>query len=156
MVNLLKIKYKAYLYIAFMLEVDTVNATIKKSRKYVCEKCNYITYKISNYKQHLNTNKHKQLENARIKKSSILRCLCGKNYKHLSSYYRHKKTCDYVLNENKEEQINEEINEEDKKEEDKNEKVDYKDLFVKMLSQNKDLQDLLIKQIKDLKILFYT
>ena len=121
-----------------MVDGDTSNATIKISREYICEQCNYITYKTSNYKQHLNTNKHKKLKNA-TKNSSLLSCMCGKKYKHHSSYYRHKKNCNY--NENgdftpKSQGVKKEVNEE----------VNYKEVILTLLNQNKELQELLISQ----------
>jgi hypothetical protein len=58
-----------------------------------------------------------------------------------------------VLDGNEKEQENKEEDnskivdyEEDNNEKDKNEKVDYNALFVKMLNQNIELQELLIKQ----------
>lgn len=74
--------------------------------KYHCEKCDYSTSKIANWKRHLNTKKHnatlmlpnadylgkKELKGARNKWS----CGCGKSYKHKQSFYRHKSKCTYI------------------------------------------------------------
>jgi hypothetical protein len=127
-----------------MLHNATSDANKKTSQKYVCEKCNYITYKISNYKQHINTNKHTQLENA-TKKSSQLSCICGKIYKHHSSYYRHKKMCQYE-NENENKNEIQKYEPDELKRHNNCSTVDYKEMFMQMLDQNKELQELLIKQ----------
>jgi len=63
---------------------------------FICVKCSFKCSKKSNYNKHLLTAKHKMLENAGNKKSKnaeLFKCVCGKEYKHNQSYYRHKKKC---------------------------------------------------------------
>jgi len=75
---------------------DTTVAEIAKTFK--CINCNYGCNKQSDYNKHLLTAKHKKFDNAgkqiaKVAKAFI--CVCGKEYKHNQSYYRHKKTCVY-------------------------------------------------------------
>jgi hypothetical protein len=68
----------------------------KNASIYICNICNFNSSKKSNYNKHLNTAKHKMLENAgkkMPKNANVFKCDCGKEYKHNQSYYRHKKNC---------------------------------------------------------------
>jgi hypothetical protein len=83
----------------------------EKSQKeldaYHCEKCDFFTSKLGNWKRHIKTKKHnatKMLHNATYLGSEKSQkepesdcneyyCDCGKTYKHHSSYYRHKSKC---------------------------------------------------------------
>jgi hypothetical protein len=74
--------------------------TQKSSKKFHCECCDYNTCRPSQYTRHLQTDKHKILQNptkSYIKKfeGKIWKCLCGKEYKHSSTLYAHKKKCNY-------------------------------------------------------------
>ena len=68
----------------------------KKDFKFYCEKCDYYSKRKSQFERHLHTNKHKNNE-CYIKATEKVpyNCLCGKIYKHHSSFYRHKKECKY-------------------------------------------------------------
>jgi len=76
----------------------------KISKKLYCEKCNYKCSKLSEYKKHLSTNKHKNPTNpinnhiANVVKR-VYSCKCGKIYKHAPTLYHHKKTCSIVQGE---------------------------------------------------------
>lgn len=70
----------------------------KNEPKYRCEKCDYSTCKICNWKRHIESKKHKMLHNAaylgaKASQKNIWRCACGKEYKQHQSFYRHKKQC---------------------------------------------------------------
>jgi len=68
----------------------------EKCRKYICEKCNFTCSKLSNYNTHLSTAKHKNLTNPNEispKNAATYTCICGKEYKHLSTLSNHKKKC---------------------------------------------------------------
>jgi hypothetical protein len=77
--------------------------SLKVAEKKCCEFCNYNTSKISDFKKHLSTDKHKKRENGSKmvendsdlsqKISKSYQCKCGNIYKHDSGYYRHKKKC---------------------------------------------------------------
>ena len=61
----------------------------KSSNKYYCEKCDYVTSRLSQWKRHLQTKKH----NAYNAEPNVYICLCEKIFNHRQSLYRHKKTC---------------------------------------------------------------
>ena len=81
----------------------------KNERKYICEKCHYVCCYLSDYDRHLSTGKHKRLTNASKmlpeNETTEYDCVCGKSYKHRQSYFKHKKSCEFV--EEKEEKTNE-------------------------------------------------
>ena len=64
--------------------------------KFNCDFCHYFTNKKSDYDRHLLTPKHERLtnpnENAQ-KSATYYTCKCGNDYKHMSSFCKHKKTC---------------------------------------------------------------
>jgi hypothetical protein len=62
--------------------------------KFYCEKCDYGCSKTSIYKQHLNTSKH-QNATYMLQNATKNICECGKQFQHHSSYYRHKKKCNF-------------------------------------------------------------
>jgi hypothetical protein len=90
-----------------MVENDS-NLVPKSSKKFVCELCNYSSFRKSQYDRHLSTDKHKKHENGSKmivndsdlvqKSSTCYECECGKIYKHDSGYYRHKKQCNNLKN----------------------------------------------------------
>ena len=73
----------------------------KKSQKslsnFLCENCDYITCKKTDYDKHLLTLKHKMFTNVDTMSQNVAQkkfsCECGKEYKHRQSLYVHKKTC---------------------------------------------------------------
>ena len=74
----------------------------KLQKKFVCETCDYITCKKTDYTKHLSTDKHKSRINdskngemivEKSQKVAEYKCKCGKIYKYDSGYYRHKKKC---------------------------------------------------------------
>ena len=71
----------------------------KNAEKYYCELCDFGCSKKSNFDKHLSTRKHKMLVNTSTtsqKTANNFKCICGKSYKHDSSYYKHKKTCTFI------------------------------------------------------------
>ena len=107
----------------------------ERSKKFICERCDYKSNKKSEFTRHLGTQKHKLLietdiliaentENTKI----LYNCSCGKSYKHYQSLWKHKKKCTTQTCENIETEIN------------------YKDMFIKMITENKELR----KQISQL------
>jgi len=69
----------------------------KNSNKFICEKCDYITSRTSQWERHLLTLKHKNInmDNKIVPNSSACNyiCECGKEYKHQSGLCKHKKNC---------------------------------------------------------------
>jgi hypothetical protein len=150
-----------------MLHQKTEITESSKKFKYVCEKCSFNTNDKKDYKRHINTTKHKKIHKDILEdtKKTVL-CICGNKYKYRSSYYRHKKKCRFVETTIDQETSNEEDNKiitmndvltNDITEEIAGEcgsiphlkgaeSLDYKELILQVLNQNKELQDLLIKQ----------
>jgi len=112
--------------------------------KFNCEKCNFKCCNKKDYTRHLNTLKHKNQQNQHKKpqktpKSVLnrLSCVCGKSYKDRSGLWRHKKVCN-----NANENVITDI-----------ECKEYTDnsRFLSLISQNKELMDLLHEQNKIIK-----
>jgi hypothetical protein len=57
---------------------------------YECKACVFRTNNKTLYQRHLETNKHKKNNKEYC---IVMDCECGANFKHMSSYYRHRKTC---------------------------------------------------------------
>ena len=80
------------------------NTIVAKSCfKYYCEKCNYGTSRKSSIDKHYSTAQHNLRTNTNemLQKVAIdYSCECGKNYKHASSLWNHKKKCDQISNNN--------------------------------------------------------
>jgi len=78
----------------------------KNEGNHRCEKCAFVCSYLSDYTRHVSTRKHKMLVNASNTSQKYITefsCACGKNYKHDSSYYKHKKICKYIEEKNPEE-----------------------------------------------------
>ena len=82
--------------------------------------------------------KHKRCKNDSVDAIKKWSCICGKEYKYDSGYYRHKKTCTYEENtqENKENAIICQDSEE----------PNYKEMFLTMMKENNELR----KQVTEL------
>ena len=125
------------------------NLVPKSSAKFTCEKCNYSTSRKSQYDRHLSTQKHKCLHMLTdlVPKSSkceivtkdkeVFSCECGKVYKHRQSLSIHKKTCNKCENtDTNNNNANSDIREND----------NYKDMFIELINENKEMRNMLIKQ----------
>jgi len=116
----------------------------KNPQYYKCIKCDYITSSKKDYKKHLDTIKHYKLTNTYEISQKILikyKCdKCCKEYSHKQSLFTHNKKCKLeeiqIIN-NTETLVKIEIEEE---------KIDYKQMFLEMFNQNKELQNT-IKEI---------
>lgn len=75
-----------------------ISIDVKEPSNYVCESCNFISSKHSNYMKHILTAKHKRLINLneQISNRSYI-CECGKKYKHMSTLCNHKKKCNRIM-----------------------------------------------------------
>ncbi len=65
----------------------------KSSNRFICEKCNYITCRKSQYQRHLLTNKHNNETNMKQKSSKEFPCECGNIFNSRTTLWRHKNTC---------------------------------------------------------------
>jgi len=77
---------------------------LKNAKSYACEICHYTCSKKSSWEQHNLTAKHKykheMTTNSDMSNNTLniinYTCNCGKEYKHDSSFYRHKKKCTII------------------------------------------------------------
>lgn len=107
-----------------------------QNEKYYCEICDYKCSLLQHWKQHILTKKHKtrifnNIDNSVNNDIQYFECDCGKSYKDRSGLWRHKKKCSkegmlYI---------------------DKNTQL-TPELVLKLIEQNKELQQTLIDQNK--------
>ncbi len=73
----------------------------ENAEKFICEKCDFLCSKKSNYEKHLLTLKHANGDNSLLnvnkKCQKKYACECGKEYNHRQGLYTHKKKC--IINE---------------------------------------------------------
>ncbi len=112
--------------------------TQKSSNCFICEICDYSTCRKSQYNRHLETDKHKILQNPTSKKfhtEKLHMCDCGKSYAHSSTLYAHKKKCSF--------------NHEHITDNKKLSELDKDELIITLLKQNAELikcqQDMMVK-----------
>lgn len=128
------------------METNITPFTPKNAKKFNCEKCNFICFKISDWERHISTLKHerKRLEtlgnkkNAE-KKSNQYQCEnCDKVYKTRSGFWKHKKNCKNKINDN--ELYNIHNNDLDIS------NISTNDMVLQLIKQNSELQ----KQITEI------
>ena len=108
-----------------------------KGNHYECKTCDFVTSKKSHYNRHIKTKKHLDLHLADkdlhfSKKGAIesIECICGKNFKHRQSLYKHKKKCKKGI-----ETID-----------DFPENMTDKELIMFLLKENKEFKELILDQ----------
>ena len=132
---------------------DVKNA--KNAKKFYCEKCGFVSSNKYNIEKHLSTDKHNRLINTdekNAKKNFV--CNCGKSYKHSQSLYNHKKKCSYIhLTACNYGKNNNKINNEESSDNyimnhmvETDGDVDFKKLFIKIISENHEMKEIFIKQ----------
>ena len=112
----------------------------KKTSKFYCENCDYLCFKKQHLKQHFYSKKHKNCVFNNVENSvnhtekPIFYCECGKTYKDRSGLWKHKKICEQnILNIVNSNNVTPQITPE---------------LLIKLIEQNKELQQTLIDQNK--------
>jgi hypothetical protein len=78
------------------IKINNTQKSLKISKKFLCEICDYSTSKISDYNKHLLTTKHintTKYNNVVAKNAKEYKCECGKQYNHRSSLFNHQKIC---------------------------------------------------------------
>jgi hypothetical protein len=113
-------------------------------KNYVCDYCDYKTFKITDYNKHLLTRKHSLATNAnQMSPQKLWSCICNKSFKHSSSLSRHKKKCTQteictgIQNVNPGENYDDEEGEF---------QLITKDMVVKLIKENGEIKHLLCKQ----------
>ena len=123
-----------------------------KMLKFVCKSCDFKCSKESNYKIHIETNKHKMVINGNHKmptnEPKIFSCICGNIYKYRPGLARHKRICvavktlksNYVTNKDDSNTINDVVLETEIKEKiDSATDKELKDLVKDLIKQNSEL-----------------
>ena len=103
--------------------------------KFYCEYCDYGCSKGSIFDQHLNTRKHQNATNM-LQNATPNICKCGKQFQHHSSFYRHKKKCNFSNNNNMPNNV------------DTIDTTD-KNLILSLIQQNNELQKQMFEIIKN-------
>jgi len=116
--------------------------TTKNEKKYICENCNFITCKKTDYTRHILTAKHKiatDSNNSATKNEKIHKAFvcekCNKEYYDRSGLWRHTKKC----NANAKNQDNIQTNNDVKEKSD----ICDKELFMTLLKQNAELLEII-------------
>ena len=116
-----------------MLNGSITNA--KNAKTFICIHCDFNCSKQSDYDRHTMTAKHKLMLNGskkNAKNASPCVCICGRSYAYRQGLDRHKKTCNYnSIVENQEE----------------------KPSIMDIITQNKEIMNLLVLQNKEQSIL---
>lgn len=118
----------------------------KISYKFFCENCHYKCNKKSEYTKHITTAKHKILQNPTSDyEPKVYSCICGKEYKHSSTLYHHKKKCAIInTHDNHENNINPEKEDDDSitsvNRSNTMSDSDFKEILVLMMKENKEFQ----------------
>jgi hypothetical protein len=111
----------------------------KTPKNYICEKCDFIAVKKSDFSRHESTQKHKLLAlnaNAEIDRITKSVCnYCQRNFSKAGNLVRHKKICKAVIIE--------------KTEEEKDPASNIMEMFMEFMKQNKELQNTLIEQNRE-------
>ena len=125
-----------YIYIK-----NTTKNSHKILKKFECKKCDYICSRKSDLNKHFKSKKHNTTITTDIQpdNSLIHICSCGKQYNHRGSLFNHKKKCNYK---EKQENIQE------KKEEEND--LNYKDMFLEMMNENKELKGMMKEMIPNI------
>ena len=118
------------------------------SGTFCCKICDYTTSRKSQYTRHTLSAKHKNATIFLQTTTNVLscckyKCSCGKSYKHRASLHKHKQTCNLSVEptiEARTEVSTETANE-----------LKYIDLVLKLINENKELKDIIVKQNTDLQ-----
>ena len=133
------------------------------AKEYTCKLCNYKTRNKNNFQKHLLTRKHqnttKYYKKLQEDNSENYVCECGKSYPYRASLYNHRKKCKKSLEiqniqntqENQENTNNidgETLTKINKLDGDKLENIntDYHSMIIRLMDQNTEFKNLLIKQ----------
>jgi hypothetical protein len=114
--------------------------TTQNAPKFLCKKCDFKCFKQSDFKRHLNTIKHSMEQKEPVntpKHATAYMCRCGKQYKVKSGLWKHSKKCN---------QMNSLTVAEDKYREPTDNST-----ILGLISQNKELMDMLQEQNKIIK-----
>jgi hypothetical protein len=92
------------------------NEKILMNKNFYCESCKFTCKKNSDWNRHILTEKHKKLISGDNSIKSKHSCICGRQYKHLSTLCNHRKNCSKYTSNNS------------------------TDLFIEIIKQNQEMQ----------------
>ena len=128
--------------------MDLEQKNAKKRKKYNCEFCAFVSSNKFDYDRHILTRKHlnnaklNQIEQKNAKKRNLILehvcSQCKKTYFNKSSLWYHKKKCTIT-------------NEENSDNSDNSANTFTPELFIEILKENKEIQNVLIEQNKELQ-----
>jgi hypothetical protein len=131
--------------------MDNKNA-LQNAKEFKCDLCDFICFKLSDWKRHILRPKHIKRQNddknviiceeKTPKNADCNICKCGNIYKNYSSLWRHKKTCNQVINLEKEEENI--ILEKEEKDNSKDALIEY------LINENKEFKNLILEVCKNL------
>ena len=107
------------------------------SKVHICDVCNYISSKHSDYIKHCNTVKHIKRITTNIqheKSPKVHTCLCGKEYNHRASLWNHAKKCKGIPPESEQYPTRPPQNQVDSS------------LVIELLKQNQEFKEMMIDQ----------
>lgn len=127
--------------------------TIKNAGLFHCNLCDFTSSKESNYIKHLSTRKHKRITMDKKKCQKMPKnaeklsyvCPCGKSYKYQSGLCKHRHTCTFITENVEDTYIQDTSNNIDI-----SNNHDYKDIFMELINQNKELVKNVMGENKEL------
>ena len=125
----------------------TNESLAKLAHNFVCKSCDYICSRSNDYTKHLLTAKHIRLFNTNKNTQEIAKvykCICGNEYKHNPSLYKHKKTCIEITNLNYKNKIIEDLMKQNN---------ELKDLIIEQKEEKQELKEVLLVQCEQGKYL---
>ncbi len=117
--------------------------------KFICYVCDYFTSRKNDFDKHILTRKHERkiLDNHGCLNG--IKCKCGKTFKYMSGLCKHKHKCKVVATNS---QNSQQFYKKEDYENDDGE-VNYKELIMTLINQNKELQTQLVELSKEKSII---
>ena len=122
----------------------------KEISKYICSDCNYCTSIKTNYLNHLSTEKHKKNMNGKSKEIKYNCSHCDKEYFTYNALWKHNKKCNKT-NKKESETETEQLLNTFTNDNDNNTQNFTPELFMELLKQSKELQEVLFEQNRELQ-----
>jgi hypothetical protein len=118
-----------------------ISGNIKNvGNNFCCEICNFNSKNKTNYDKHLLTSKHITNISIGYSQSNYICEYCDKEYIHYNALWKHKKKCEFISNEETNKLQNTMIS-----------NMITPKIFLDILNQSKELQNVLIEQTKELQ-----